>query len=157
VERKRLEGEFKIQPTISLPTIANNGSLSPFSPGRPDNPQEVWISQEWRKRMAITQAILVETKYAHDTMAYLQLHGFTVFEQTADDMHKIKEEQRAETLQPYIDAYHKRAVEDLATRLLGLNDVAISNIAYNIHRDHYPPDPKEPKEPKGWIQRFFGS
>jgi hypothetical protein len=155
MNRKQAENTFEIRQTTSMPTVASSGPLNPFSPGRPESREEKWIQSEWRKRMAIEQAIVIETQYAHLATAFLHMHGLSVFDETSKQIFAVMESTRPEALQPYLEKYCKRTLEELATRQFALNDVAVANIAYTVHRDHYPPELKE--ETKGWLSRLFNT
>jgi len=152
---KSKESKFEIQQTTSLPTVASQGPLTPFTPERAKNQDERWIQDEWRKRMAIMQAITIEVQYAQDANAYLTLKNVSIADQTSRYIYDIRSAEREEALQPFMDKFCQRALEDFATRQFGIYDVAVANIAFTIHRDHYPPE-QEP-ENKGFWSRLFGS
>ena len=138
-----------------VPTLSNMGPISPFSPGRPETNDERWIQEEWRKRMAIMQALVIEAQYADNAMAYLKRHGLSVYVETASFINEVREADRAEALKPYIDEYCKRVLESLATHQFGLYEVANTNIAYTVHREHYPPE--NTQNQRGFLSRLFGS
>ena len=104
------------------------------------------------------QAKSIETAYAQEIVAYLQVHGVSVFKQALGYISEVKQSQVEQDMQPYLDAYCNRAVESLATQLFGINDVASASIAYIVHRDHFPPDDLD-NEPvkRGFLARLTGS
>ena len=49
----------------------------------------------------------------------------------------------------YMEQFTKRVIESLGTRTLGLVDLATTNLAYTLYRDHYPPDDLDERKKKG--------
>ena len=105
--------------------------------------------------MGVNQAITIEAQYAEDANAYLAFKTVSSIDNASRRIFEIKNAERDEELQPYLDKVCKRALEDFATRQFGIYEVAIANVAYTVHRDHYPP--KMENENKSWLAKLFGS
>lgn len=153
MKSKTDEPIFEIKPSVSTNSLATtNTPLTLFGPAGPKNREEKWVEDECQKRTAIMKAIALETRFAHNAIAFLHVYSASVVEQTAGKIIEIKNTESNEELQNYMDQYCKLTLESLGSQSLGLNEVASARIAFTVHRDHYPPE----EEPPGFWDRLLG-
>jgi len=155
MSNRKKEPKFELQRVSNPPNMANIIPMTPFSPGKSQNRPEQYIHDESRLHMGIMQAKVIESQYALQSTAYLHLHSFSIFKQTVNYIIEERDSVELDEARSIVDKFCMDTLEDLGTRHRGINEVASANIAYTIHRDHYPPD--ESFEKKGIFARLIGA
>ena len=141
MDKKAQEPRFEIQQNVSSPTMVSQGLLTPLSPFSPTTIEEKWIHQEYRKRLTVEEATRKEAQFAENLTGFLHIHAASVFLQATRQIVDMKDDPELnDEVSKYMEQFTKRVIESLGTRTLGLVDLATTNLAYTLYRDHYPPD-----------------
>lgn len=150
----------KEESVLGFANPVNSGGISfgqgliPHHSGQISTQDEQEINEEAAKQNLIMAWGEIQAQMAIGHMAEIEKHAAMAFDETTRFILDIKNDQRSQEHQAYVNEFSKLAIQSFAGHCRAVVAVSASNIASEVNRSLYP-TPKLP-EPRSLLERIFG-
>ncbi|MCC6457995.1 MAG: hypothetical protein IT328_23775 [Caldilineaceae bacterium] len=146
---------FGLPPVATKHPTGARTQLTLYHPGQQLSRREQKVIDEMRLQQFVIEAESTVAEFAISQFAELHVHGAVTFNDVLAEVIEIKQQQRTEDAQRYVNEFTTRQLSIFGREMLGALEVATTSIAYEVHRPLYP-EPEPPEAKKGFFQRLFG-